>query len=153
MHFPSLKPLSIIAMIFTFYIQHAEANTLKITITPRQNLHTGRINDGTEIATIHVSGMRKLCELNIWIDSASQESKPGHYMLTNSIKRSESLIVKLSGDNWQPNTYSGRGIHLMIPEKNSDLRLLAAGEQIISINTWPVTLTAACISPHTSRGL
>lgn len=145
------RKLNLFIMMLILFNGYSSANALKLTITPKQDLHAGRVNDGAELATIHVSGMSDSCVLNVWIDPPSQETLPGHYILTNNRNSEIKLNVKLSGDNWQPDISSGRGIRMIIPEKTTSLRLSAAGDQTFMSNTLPVKLTAMCIPSSAIR--
>jgi len=146
MYYSFKKALHCTAMILSLFNQHSEANTIKLAITPKQDLHAGRIHDGAELATIYVSGMKDTCVLNVWIDPPSQETLPGHYILTDSKKGGKKLNARLSGEHWQPDLSFGRGVRMIMSEKIISLKLLASGEQTLEPDILPVKLTAMCIT-------
>jgi len=140
------KKLNLLIMILILFSDYTSANALKLTITPKQDLHAGRVNDGAELATIHVSGMSDSCVLNVWIDPPSQETNPGHYILTGLNKTGDGLNVRLTGDNVKPDSRSGKGVLIALPSRLTTLNLLINGDQLIESSIFTMQASAQCLN-------
>lgn len=140
------KNLKFLIIIFILYNSYSVANTLKLIITPKQDLHAGRIHDGAELATIHVSGMSEPCLLNVWIEYPNQETMPGHYILTDRNKIGGGFNVRLTGDNLKPDFQSGKGVLIALPSRLTTLNLLSNGDQSIESNVFSMQVSAQCLN-------
>jgi len=140
------KKLNLLIMILILFSDYTSANALKLTITPKQDLHAGRVNDGAELATIHVSGMSDSCVLNVWIDPPSQETNPGHYILTGLNKTGDGLNVRLTGDDVKPDSRSDKGVLIALPSRLTTLNLLINGDQLIESSIFTMQASAQCLN-------
>lgn len=145
------KKILYLAISNFLFNQNLKAETVQVNILAKHDLQAGRISDGIELATIYLSNIKDNCDLNIWSESATAQSPPGTYTITNRGGRRETLNVKLSGNNVILNTDSGRGMHLLMPDKTATLRLLANGDQLIRKNVWPVTFKFQCVNKKEDR--
>ncbi|MGJ0479904.1 AfaD family invasin [Pantoea agglomerans] len=146
MNYPFKMSLNCTVMVLILFNQYSEANALKITVTPKQDLHAGKIHDGAELATIHVSGMPDSCLLNVWIEHPNQETSPGHYRLTGRNKTGDDLNVRITGDNVKPDSRSGKGVLIALPTRLSTLNLLINGDQLIKSSVFSMQVSAQCLN-------
>lgn len=144
MHHRLKKISNLLVIMFIVSFQSSEANTLKLTITPEQDLHAGRINDGAELATIYLSGMSESCVLNVWIEPPGKEIMPGHYILTDRKKGGGELNVRLSGDNWKPDTQAGKGVLSKFTSRFATLNVVSNGDQFIESHISSMQISAQC---------
>jgi len=146
MNYPFKMALNCTVMILILFNQYSEANALKITVTPKQDLHAGKIHDGAELATIHVSGMSDSCLLNVWIEHPNQETIPGHYILTGRNKIGDGLNVRITGDNVNPDSRSAKGVLIALPSRLATLNLLINGDQLIESSVFSMQVFAQCLN-------
>lgn len=146
MNYPFKIALNCTVMILILFNQYSEATALKITVKPEQDLHAGKIHDGAELATIHVSGMSDSCLLNVWIEHPNQETSPGHYILTGRNKTGDDLNVRITGDNVKPDSRSGKGVLIALPTRLSTLNLLINGDQLIKSSVFSMQVSAQCLN-------
>ncbi len=79
---------------------------------------------------------------------AANETIPGQYTLMDKVTGKKAIEVKLTGENWQPDTARGKGVLKRIPGWNADLDLVTNGSQYISPKTISIQLTARCNATH-----
>lgn len=123
---------------------YSRADAFQITIIPKSDLTSGRITDGTELAIVHISGVSDDCKLHVWESGAGSEYTPGHYSLPGKDNHRDIINVMISGDDWQPNARTGKGVKLVKPQANSTLRIKASGDQLLEGSTWVMNITAQC---------
>ncbi len=140
--------LFISSLIFCLLSSHLRAEKLNMTIIAQSDLHAGKIPDSTLLARIRISGINSGCVLNVWDETTSNETTPGQYTLSNAENGEINLSVKLHGENWQPNTVSGKGIFIRNSTRFSEIKLLSRGEQFIASSSLTVQLSAKCIMDH-----
>lgn len=140
------KKLNFLLIIFIISNRYSVANPLKIVITPKQDLHAGKIHDGSELATIHVSGMSDSCLLNVWIEYPNQETMPGHYIVKGRNKIGGGFNVRLTGDNLKSDSQSGKGVLIALPSRLTTLNLLSNGDQSIESNLFSMQVSAQCLN-------
>lgn len=122
----------------------AKTESLQMNVNPIAYLSAGATPDNTLLARIHISGIDKGCNLRVWDELAVNEFIPGHYVLIDKENGEISLSVKLTGDNWQPDTNSGRGAFLRNPDQITEVELRTNGEQNVKASLVPVHITAHC---------
>jgi len=146
-----VRKIRLIYLIFMLLFVYSRADAFQIKIIPRSDLIAGRITDGTELAFVHISGISEGCELHVWESMARNEYTPGHYTLPDKDNHRDMIDIMLSGDDWQPNTDTGKGVKLIKPQANSILRIKASGDQLLGGSTWVMSLTAQCSAQHPLR--
>jgi len=145
------KKIWLIYVFFILIFLYSSADAFQIKIIPKSDLIAGRITDGTELAVVRISGMSDDCELHVWENMARNEYTPGHYSLPDKDNHRDMISIMLSGDDWQPNTGTGKGVKLIKPQANSTLRIMASGDQLLGGSTWVMSLTAQCSAQHLLR--
>lgn len=141
-----LKPILLTISIMITLIPELKAEPLHLTITPKRDLQSGKISEDSLLALIQISGVSDNCIINVWDGFATQEYKPGHYTLLDNSKGLDILKVKLSGENWQPNSITGKGVTLTGAGRSATLMLLSSEEQFQRSQSWSTNINAQCIS-------
>lgn len=136
---------------FILIALYSRADAFQIKIIPKSDLIAGRITDGTELAVVHISEISDDCELHVWENMAAHEYTAGHYTLPDKVNHRDMINIMLSGDGWQPNLRTGKGVTLANPQANSTLKVKVSGDQLLAASTWAMSLTAQCSAQHHHR--
>ncbi|KHJ69696.1 hypothetical protein QU24_02235 [Pantoea rodasii] len=127
-------------------LQCSIAEAIQMRIIPRTHLTAGVLPDNTVLATIQFWGRRENCVLEAWNTFKDVESMPGEFTMSDDKGGMTRLNVKLSGENWQPNSQTGKGLSFMGIDNNTTLILSTRGEQFTDASTLLIDLTAICRS-------
>ncbi|MBK0095009.1 hypothetical protein IBT49_03405 [Erwinia sp. S63] len=146
-----VRKARLIYVAFILICLNSSVDAFQVTIIPKSDLTTGRITDGTELAIVHISGVNDDCKLLIWENGGGIEHPPGHYSLPDKDNHRDKINIMLAGDDWQPNTYTGKGLTLIKSQPNSTLKIKANGDQLLRGSKWTVSLTAQCSTQHHIR--
>lgn len=131
-------------VILTVISPQVMAQQLQIRIVANQYLYSGRVSDGTELATVYISQIEDGCILNVWDTEGKKEAMPGYYIIHNRQRANNHLIVRLSGEDWQPDIKTGKGVTFRKTVKFTTLKILSSGEQFMNSSIWPLNISAQC---------
>ncbi|MDJ0475625.1 AfaD family invasin [Pantoea eucalypti] len=131
-------------LIMALQLQPSAAWAFQMKITPAADLLSGTVQDDSVLATIYFWEINDKCQLSAWGNFSGSEPAPGIYIPHQESSDLKHINVKLSGENWQPNTLSGKGVALKGKEKSSTLRLLTSGIQHFDTSILTITISATC---------
>lgn len=121
------------------------AEKLQTTLRVGAYFQGGHEPDGMVLAQGWVTYHGSHSGFRVWSDEQKAGDTPSVLLLSGQQDTHHHLQVRLEGEEWQPDTASGRGVILRTAADNSSFRVVVDGDQDVPADTWTLDFKACAL--------